>query len=441
MFNCFAILAAQNTDYKSSIDSLMNYFQQNNAFSGSVLLQKNDKIIYQGEFNKFQNNNGLYRIGSITKIFTSMIVFQLVEEGKLSLDTKLSQFYPMIKGADLITVGHMLNHTSGIYDYLSWDDYYQNKVMNYTRDDILKVIYQGSPEFKPGKDSVYSNSNYVLLGFIVEKITGKSFDENIKIRIAEPIGLSNTYAEISQSDYVKRNSCYIYNGEIWKNEPETSPTFTLAAGSMVSSTNDLAKLMQNLFNGHLVSPSSVEQMKRTNVQTGIGYGLLKTPFHKKDGYGHSGRVDEFYSFAGYLPEDSLAIVILSNGTNMKLNDIVLGVVSKYYNTKYVYPDFKTFADSSAASTELYTGIYKAQLAGLITIGKFEVSKAGKNHLFVSLYEESGKGEKVLLERKSENNFYARKYNSEFNFTIDKKGKVTGIQMKQGNQSIKSRKVK
>lgn len=441
ILSIFSFSSAQNPDYKKSIDSLLNYFQENNAFSGNVLIQKNGETIYKGEFNKFRNNSDLYRIGSVTKVFTAIITFQLIEEGKLSMDTKLDQYFPAIKNADQITIGNMLNHTSGIYDYLQWEDYYIRKSEIYTREDLLKIITRGKPEFKPGQASSYSNSNYLLLGYIIETITGKSFAENVKTRITDKIGLANTYVETSEKEYSKRNASYIYDGEIWTKVTETNPTFTFAAGAIVSSPEDLTKLMQNLFEGNLVSKSSLEQMEKTNTKTWIGYGLFKAPFYKKIGYGHSGRVDEFNSFVGYFPEDNLAFSFLSNGTNIKINEIVNGVVSKYYNTKYIYPDFTIYKSETAPPVKIYIGDYKAQLLGLITVGKFQITQAGKDHLFAIMPDQGANGEKALLERKGENNFYSRKFNSEFDFTLNKKGEITGIQLKQGKMSIKCKKIK
>lgn len=419
---------------------MLNYFHENNVFSGNVLLQKNGETIYKGDFNTLPNNSNLYRIGSITKVFTATIIFQLIEDGQLSLDTKLNQYFPAIKNADNITIGNMLNHTSGIYDYLQWKDYYTKKSDVYNEDDLVALIRNGKPEFKPGKESSYSNSNYILLGFIIEKITGKSFAENVKSRITEKLNLDDTYVETSEKEYAKRNSSYMYDGENWVKEKETNPTFTRAAGSVVSSSEDLAKLMKNLFEGKLISEASLEHMKRTDPKTWIGYGLFKAPFYKKNGYGHTGRIEEFHSFAGYFPEDQLSVVILSNGTNTKLNDIGSGVMSKYFNEKYKIPSFSSYTSETAPSTHIYIGTYKAKLAGIITVGTFKIAQAANNHLFVIDQNNGAEGEKALLERKGENIFYSRKYNSEFNFILNKKGKITGIMMKNGKQSIKCKKV-
>ncbi|WP_051349369.1 serine hydrolase domain-containing protein [Chryseobacterium gregarium] len=438
IFNIFGLVYSQTPDYKKSIDSMLNYFQENNAFSGSILLQKNGETVYKGEFNKFPNGTDRYRIGSITKTFTSIIIFQLIEEGRLTLDTKLNTFYPAIKYADKITIGNLLNHTSGIYNYLEWEDYYVSKRKNYSKEEMLKLIQQGKPDFRPGEDCGYSNSNYMLLGYILEDITKKSYADQVKIRIADKIGLKNTYCETSETEYFKRNISYLFDGENWSEELDTHPGFTFAAGAIVSTTEDLSKLMNELFNGKLVSKNSLAQMQKTNAKA-YGYGLFKTPFYERSGYGHSGKIDEFHSFTGYFPDEGFSISVLSNGTNIKLNEIILGIVSKYYQKSYKYPDFTTYKKEGASSTEIYHGVYKAQLAGLITLGKFKITHAGKNYLFLSMYEDGDNGEKMLLERKSENTFYARKNDAELQFLLDKKGKVTGILMKQGKQSIKCKK--
>lgn len=444
ILNFFGIASAQNPDYKKSIDSLMNYFQENNAFSGSILVQKKGETFYKGDFNKFPNTTDRYRIGSITKIFTSIVIFQLIEEGKLKLDTKLSTFYPSIRYADEITIANLLSHTSGIYDYLEWEDYYSQKSNIYTKENMLQFIEQGKPESKPNQQSSYSNSNYTLLGYIIEDITKKSYSENIRSRITEKVGLQNTYCEVEETKNFKRTQSYKFDGENWHEENETDPSFTLAAGAMVSTTEDLSKMMFELFNGNLVSKNSLQQMKNTSLQTAIGYGLFKTPFYKKDGYGHTGRIDEFRSATVYLTEDNLSISILTNGTSIKLNDIVLGIASKYYNTKYKIPDFSLYQSEKSMKTEAYTGIYNARLAGIISVGKFKITQAGKNHLFIAMYhnekDNTKKSRKALLKRIGENEFYSFETNANLQFLLNQKGVVTGIKLTQGNNSINCKKL-
>jgi len=435
----FGLMSAQNSDHTKSIDSLINSFQQNNAFSGSVLLQKDGETVYKGEFNKFGDNSDKYRVGSITKIFTAVITFQLIEEGKLTLDTKLDKYYPDIRNADKITIGNLLNHTSGIYNYLEWNDYYVSKQKKFTKKEMLDLVTQGKPDFKPGDDCRYSNSNYLLLGYIIEDITGKPYAENLNVRIIDKIGLQNTYCEPDENQYPKRNASYSFDGEEWTKETETHPSFTFAAGAVVSTAEDLSKLMDNLLKGKLVSGTSLAQMGQAN-QKAIGYGLFLTPFYDKTGYGHSGNIDEFHSFTGYFPNDRLSVSILSNGGNVELNEIVLGVVSKYYDKAYQNPDFSIYKSKTAPQTKIYSGVYKAKLVGLINVGTFQISEAANNYLFLSMYEDGKEGQKILLERKGENKFYARKNNAEFDFIVDKKGDVTGMKLTQNKQSVNCKKI-
>lgn len=444
ILNFYGIASAQNPDYKKSIDSLMNYFQENNTFSGSVLLQKNGETIYKGEFNKFPKGTDGYRIGSITKIFTAVVIFQLIEEGKLKLDTKLSTFYPSIKYADEITIGNLLSHTSGMYDYLEWEEYYNQKSSIYTKEKMLQLIEQGKPESKPNQESSYSNSNYTILGYIIEDITKKTYSENVKSRIIEPLGLQNTYYETGKTDNSKRNDSYKFDGEKWSKENETHPSFTLAAGAMVSTTEDLSKLMSALFNGQLVSKNSLDNMKNTSLQTAIGYGLFRTPFYDKNGFGHTGRIDEFRAATVYFTGDNLSISILANGTSIKLNDIVIGIASKYYGTKYKRPDLTAYQSVNAPDTQIYTGIYSARLAGIISVGKFELTQAGKNHLYIAIYnnekDNAKESRKALLKRMGENEFYSFDTNAKLEFLLNKKRVVTGIKLTQGNNSINCKKL-
>lgn len=444
--NFFIIASSQSADYKQSIDSLMSYFQGNNAFSGSVLLQKDGQTVYKGEFNKFPNGTDTYRIGSITKIFTAVVVFQLIEEGKLKLDTKLSAFYPTIKHADEITIGNLLSHTSGIYNYLEWEDYYNQKSRTYTKENMLKLIEQGKPESKPNQESSYSNSNYTLLGYIIEDITKKEFSENVKSRIINPLGLQNTYYEAveGENEGFKRNDSYKFDGETWSKENETHPSFTLAAGAMVSTTEDLSRLMFALFNGNLVSRKSLEQMEKTNLKSAMGYGLFRTPFHDKNGYGHTGRIDEFRAATTYFTADNLTLTILTNGTNIKLNDIALGIASKYFHTPYQRPNLTAYENINAPQTQIYTGIYSAKLAGIISIGKFKITQAGKNHLFIEMHDDEKDNDKesrkALLKRIGENEFYSFEANAKLQFLLNKRGMVTGIKLSQGNHSINCKKL-
>ena len=429
---------SQNSNYKISIDSVLNYLNSENAFSGRVTIQKYDKVIYVGNYNMLTNNTDRYKIGSVTKVFTAIIIHQLIDEGRLNLKNTLDTYFPTIKYAEQITISNLLSHTSGIYSVTDWDDYYTTRTQYFSRQDIVNLLYQHNPEFKPNKDCSYSNTNYILLGFIIEDITGKPFAQNIKERISNKMNLPNTYCETSGTTFPLREQSYKFNGETWIKDTDSDPSLPFAAGAMVSTSEDLCRMMYYLAYKNLITDSSLAMMKNIRGKN-IGHGLFKAPFYEKAGWGHTGRIDEFRSFVLYIPEDSLLLSITSNGLSIKLNEVIIGILSNYYGRKYSYPTF-TKSKVETPSTEIFTGTYKAKLAGLITVARFQISLAGHNYLFLSEAKNNKEAEKGLLERRGEFVFYSADSGGKMIFKTNKKGKVTGIDMEQGKMTIKCKKI-
>lgn len=147
---------------------------------GSVAIRNNDEIIFENTYgyadvkNKIKaDNQTRYKIGSITKTFTSVVILQLIEEKKLTLDTKLSRFFPTIQNSEHITIDNLLSHSSGIYSFTNDLDYPTYAKLPKTRSELMKKIKAGKPVFEPGEKAEYSNSNYVILGWIIEDLTKK----------------------------------------------------------------------------------------------------------------------------------------------------------------------------------------------------------------------------------------------------------------------------
>ncbi|MDR3627367.1 MAG: serine hydrolase, partial [Ignavibacteriaceae bacterium] len=187
---------------KTKADSLLKYFYDNDKLMGSVTISKAGKVVYEkavGYSHITANDKILetmdtrYRIGSISKMFTAVMIFQLIDEKKLSLDVPLSKYFPGIPNSDSITIGNMLNHHSGLYNFTNDSEYAAYHTSPKTEDEMLKIFENHKPEFNPDEKGAYSNTNYVLLGYIIEKITGDSYASQLKKRIIDKIGLDNTY--------------------------------------------------------------------------------------------------------------------------------------------------------------------------------------------------------------------------------------------------------
>jgi D-alanyl-D-alanine carboxypeptidase len=222
-----------------------------------------------------------------------------------------------------------------------------------TEDEMIKIITKGGSDFEPNKDAAYSNSNFVVLGYILEKICNEPLKQLVTERIISKIGLTNT--TYGGKTDVKNNECYSYTYDsAWQKQPETDMSIPGGAGSVIATSTDLAKFIEALFAYKLVSKASLEQMK--TITDNYGMGMFKFPFGTKEAYGHTGAIDGFHSMIAYFIDDSLAVSYCSNGVVYPMNDVLIGVLSIYYNKPYKIPSFNVIALKSG-DLDKYLGKY------------------------------------------------------------------------------------
>lgn len=273
------------------------------------------------------NRNLEFRIGSTTKTFVTAIVFQLVDEGLLSLEDNLSEYYPDITNSDIITLKQMCNHTSGIWDYIYnenfEDPYYENpETSSWTPEEILSYIKAGEPFCDPGEEFHYSNSNYYLLGLIIEEITGKSLEDVIEERIAEPLSFEQTYMPLDngfRGEYIHGYNDYAGEGEI-RDVSYQQPSAAWAAGAMISTIDELNKWVINYVSGSMYSAElhheHISDLIQIDENVYIGMGLIKF----RDFLGHNGEVLGYNTFMMYSLEHNASFTIFTNkNTYMKKN--------------------------------------------------------------------------------------------------------------------------
>ncbi len=357
---------------KGKMDSLLDVLNNNNKAMVSVAVMQNGKLLYNkatgyswyGTQKTAANTQTKYRIGSVSKVFTAAIIFQLIEEGKLKLTTPLSTFYPALPNAAKITIAQMLNHSSGIHSFTSDSSYTSWLNQKVTPANLLSKMTPSS--FEPGTKHAYSNSNFVLLGYIAEKLDKKPYATILKQRITNKIGLKNTYygSKITAAG----NEAYSYtwnNG--WIPETETDMSIPGGAGAVVSTPTDLTKFMDALFKGKLVSPASLTQM--TTIKDGYGMNLFSLPFNNHASYGHNGSIDGFRSQASYFPKEDIAVAYITNGSNTNLNNMMIGLLSIVFNTPYKIPDFKQVL-LKTEDLDQYLGVYSTpQIPLKVTVTK------------------------------------------------------------------------
>ena len=358
---------------KTELDSFFDVLETNNKFMGSVAVSKEGEIIYAKTIgfvdieNDFKaNENTKYRIGSITKTFTAVLIFKAVEKGKINLHQTIDAYFPGIKNAEKITIHHLLNHRSGIYNFTNDKDYFTWNTTAKSKEEMIDIITKAGSVFEPGSKAEYSNSNYVLLTYILEKSFNKPYAELLSKHITKPIGLTNTY--LGGIINPKENECksYRFIGN-WKLEVETDISIPLGAGGIVSTPSDLVKFSDALFGGKLIKSEHLEKMKTMVEHYGIG--LFEIPFHNYIAYGHTGGIDGFTSMFSHFSDGNISYAMISNGTNFSNNDISIAVLSAIFNKPYEIPEFKMY-EVKSEDLDTYLGIYSSpQFPLKITITK------------------------------------------------------------------------
>ena len=357
----FSAVFAQSFNTQK-MNSFMQALDQNRKFMGTVAVAENGKTVYSNAFgdadveNKIKNTpETRFRIGSITKTFTSVLVMKAVEENKLKLDEKLSKYFPQIKNTDKITLEHLLNHRSGIHNVTALPDYLTWNSKAITPKDMVAKITAAGSDFEPGKSMSYSNSNYILLSYILETAYRKTYAKLLEEKITKPLGLNNTYFGKAIDPANKEAYSYVF-AENFVKDAETDMSVPTGAGAVVSTTGDLLKFANALFGGKVVSAASLEKMmKMTN---GYGYGLFSVPFNGLTGYGHTGGIDGFTSALYHFPENKTTYVMLSNGSAFDNNRIAIAALSAATGKDFDIPTFKSVVVKTDDLNKL-TGTYSS----------------------------------------------------------------------------------
>lgn len=356
---------------KSKLDAYFDTLEKNNRFMGSVAISKNGKLIYTKsvgyldvEGQKKPDENTKYRIGSISKTFTATLVLKAIEENKLRLNQTIDSYFPTIANAEKITISQLLNHRSGIANFTNNDDYLEWNKQPKSEKEMVEIISASGSDFEPDSKASYSNSNYVLLTYILEKAFGKPYAQLLDQYITKPVGLSYTFlgGKIDPENNEAR-SYTASNG--WIRDSETDRSIPLGAGAIISTPTDIIKFGEALLTGKILSEESVAQME--TIRDGYGMGLFQPPFYERKAFGHSGGIDGFRSTWGYFPEDQVSFALLSNGTAMNNNDVAIAILSATFNKPYDIPVFSSYLLEEDKIPQ-YLGVYSSsQLPIQITI--------------------------------------------------------------------------
>jgi CubicO group peptidase (beta-lactamase class C family) len=371
------ILAAQLTafaqDHAAKIQELLALAHQYRQFNGAALVAENGKIVYKGafgpanmEWNIPNTPDTKFRLGSITKQFTATVVMQLVEQGKIKLDARLSDYLPDYRKdtGSKVTIHHLLTHTSGIPSYTSQPGFFENVSRNpYKVDEFVKKYASGDLEFEPGSKYTYNNSGYFLLGAIIEHVTGKPYEQVLKENIFDALGMKNTGYDHHGTILPKRATGYSKTPDGYANAGYLDMSIPYAAGSLYSTVEDLYLWDQALYTDKLLSAQSQALMYKPFLDNyAYGWVVTNASFKQNDQpvqvISHNGGINGFTTTIVRFPKEKNLIVMLDNTGSEYLDRLSDSIAKILYNQPYEPPKISIVSalDKTIAEKGIAAGI-------------------------------------------------------------------------------------
>ncbi len=340
----------------AKLDELMNLYTEYGQFNGSVLVAEKGKVIYKKGFGMANmewdipnQSDTKHRLGSITKQFTSMLILQLAEQGKLKLDVPITTYLPDYNksNGDKITIHHLLTHTSGTPNYTAFPNFFRDSTRDpYTPDEFVEVFADSTLQFTPGEKFTYSNSGYFLLGVIIEKVTGKSYEQVLQENIFTPLKMNSSGYDHHSTILKKRASGYEKNGRAFRNANYIDMSIPYAAGSLYATVEDLYLWDQALYTNKLLSKKYMDLLFTKHVPAfgghyAYGWGVNKVPNGEANDslkvISHGGGINGFNTLISRIPADKNLVVLFSNTGGASLNEMSVAIRGILYNNPYEMP--------------------------------------------------------------------------------------------------------
>ena len=372
--------AMHQTIDRLKLDSLFDHLSAKHLAMGSIVIMHNGKLAYRRSVGKDQSQDTSYRIGSITKVFTAVMIYELVDRNMLSLENTLGEFFPDVDHAGQITIADMLGHRSGLANFTAPSTNFDAwKEQPQTHEQLLAHITSQPPDFVPGVRADYNNSNFLLLGYILEKIYNKRYKDLVQERIIQKLGLQNTYYGDHAGFEGKETASYRYSDHQWQMETAVCLDNFGGAGAMISTPEDMCTFITALFDGKVIRPSSLERMIRIE-KDGYGWGMFPYGTGRYKGYGHNGKTEGFASSLQYYPDHDLAIGYCASGEVYPKDDILQVVLRICFQEPVTIP---TFAPVALTEQELkpfigmYAGDHGLEVASAVVNGGLVLSVKGQ----------------------------------------------------------------
>ncbi|TWV96864.1 serine hydrolase [Chitinophaga pinensis] len=428
---------AQDTTAK--MDSLVSAYSRLHKFNGTVLVAQKGNILldkaygYQRTADSIRNETStIFQLGSVTKQFTATVILKLAEEHKLSIQDKLSKYFPDYPKGDSITIENLLTHTSGIFNYTNDKDFMDKEVSNPASREKIMALFKDKPlNFSPGTKWDYSNSGYSMLGYIIEKATGKPYEQVVRKYIFTPLHMDHTGFDFKNLKDSKKSTGYFnINDSSSTLAPGVDSTVSFAAGAMYSTTADLYKWHQAAQQYKIISKADWEKAY-TPFMNHYGYGWESDSIAGKRKVSHGGGIHGYITSIMRVPEDDVCVIVLDNASDRDVSKIASSLLAVLYNQPYNIPKERITIRLPEATLQQYTGEYNLRPG-------FNIVMSVKEGMLMG--QPTGQRESPLFAEK-EDFFFLKIVDAQVRFTRNDKNEVTGMILYQNDRELPGKKIK
>ncbi len=435
----FIMQQAFSQQLTAKLDTLISAYAKLYKFNGSALVAKNGMVLldkgygYRNAADKILNDEqSIFQLGSITKQFTSAIILKLQEEKKLSVKDKLSKYFPKYPKGDSITIEQLLTHTSGIYNYTNDGNFMANEITKPASREKIMALFENKPlDFSPGSGWNYSNSGYSLLGYIIEIVTKKPYEQMVRSYIFKPLQMTHSGFDFTHLKTPEKTTGYFkLDNSNSTTAPIVDSTVSYSAGAIYSTTGDLYKWHKALENYSILSKAQQEKAY-TPVKNNYGYGWGIDSVDGKRGVGHGGGIPGYITNIARVPADDVCVIVLSNASDESVGKLSKDILNLLYNKPYELPKEQTAITLPEEKLKEYIGEYEIR-------PDLHVVMSVKDGLLIAAPTNQSPKE---LYAKKEDFFFEKAEDIQVEFTRNDKKEVDGFILHQGGANVTCKKIK
>ena len=393
---------SQSTCQKNAAEynQLMTETFASDGPGGAALIVKDGKIIYREaagmanmELDVQMNPDHVFRIGSITKQFTSCAIMKLAEEGKLDLQddiTKYIEDYPT--HGYTITIEHLLTHSSGIKSYTSMSDWTAEiRRKDFTPPELVEFFKNQPMDFAPGEEFRYNNSAYFLLGYVIELVSGQTYEDYIEENFFKPLGMANSYYGSTSQIIPKRADGYAQGENGYYNDDFLSMTQPYAAGSLLSTVDDLYVWYKAVMHYKVISEESLKKATTSNVlnngsKTGYGFGWFLGNIQGSPRIEHGGGINGYLTASMFLPEEEIFVAVFSNCTCIAPGDIATKMAAIALGKPFEWDSISLDDDLLKSYEAVYTSEFDGDLIITFQDGQIAAMRTGGSETVLTPFE-------------------------------------------------------